>query len=67
MTLEQLKDLLSTYGVNEQERNAPVLVNINGVPTPITAGDVEYGTWDEASHQWVGSQSTVVLQTERTG
>jgi hypothetical protein len=47
VTIEQLKDLLSTYGVNAEERGAPVLVNINGVETPIIAGEIDY-TYDAA-------------------
>jgi hypothetical protein len=64
MTLEQLKDLLSTYGVNDDERNAPVFVVIEEKRTPILLADshVEYGTWDEDAHAWVGDQLTVLLQ-----
>jgi hypothetical protein len=52
VTLEQLKDLLSTYGVNDEERGAPILVNINGVETPITAGEIDY-TYDAAHTPFV--------------
>jgi hypothetical protein len=38
MTLQDLKDLLATYGVNDGERNASVLVN--GVP--VVAGEVDW-------------------------
>ena len=65
MTIEQLKNLLSTYGVNAEERNAPVLIIINGVSTPITAGEVEYGAWDEEAHKWVGSRPSVLLQVDQ--
>lgn len=65
MTIEQLKELLSTYGSNDTERNAPILVNVNGTLTPITAGEVEYGTWDEETRAWVDlDQPHVLLQTE---
>ena len=42
MTLQELKDLLSTYGVNDSERNAPVLVEVNGEPVAITGGEVDW-------------------------
>lgn len=44
MTLEQLKELLSTYGANDQERNAPVLFDLGGDNLiEIAEGKVE---WD---------------------
>ena len=60
MTIEELKELLSTYGVNEEERTAPVFVVINGAPTPIVAGEVEFGV-----HPADAAQGThVLLQAE---
>lgn len=42
MTLAQLKDLLSTYGVNDAERDAPVRVDINGTTVNIIGAEVDY-------------------------
>lgn len=53
MTLEELKELLSTYGVNEEERSALIFVSINGTPTPITEGEVDYTPWDEGNLPFV--------------
>lgn len=35
MTLEELKELLSTYGANDHERGALVVVTIDGQDVPI--------------------------------
>ena len=51
MTLEELKDVLSTYGVNDEERGAAVLVTINGTPVPVVAAEVT-DTWYEDEHAW---------------
>jgi hypothetical protein len=56
-TLQDLKDLLSTYGANYAERDAPVL--INGVP--LTSAMVENGTWNEETHEWVDLDRSFVL------
>lgn len=42
MTLEQIKEALSTYGVNDDERNAPVRVIIDGTEYPITEAEVDW-------------------------
>lgn len=44
MTLEELKEALSTYGANPEERSAPVVFTaIDGTTVPITAAVVD---WD---------------------
>lgn len=66
MTLEQLKELLATYGVNEQERSAAVVVTIDGQDVPIASAEVDNGVWDEQAHEWVDlDRITVRLSTER--
>ena len=60
---KQIKEMLSTYGANEQERSADVIVTVDGKEYAITEGEVEYGTWDEEAHTWVNlDQPTVRLQ-----
>lgn len=44
MTLLELKEMLATYGANEEERNAPVFVAINGRHVPVSEGFVD---WEE--------------------
>lgn len=66
MTLDELKDLLSTYGANPEERSMQVFAIVNGVRTPIMGGEIEYGTWDEDAREWVDlDRGSVLLQAEK--
>lgn len=66
MTLEQLKELLSTYGVNAEERGAPVLVSTSGPGTLIA--DMRWGPLARAEVDWTPDGGTVVrLQVEEQG
>lgn len=61
MTLEELKELLSTYGVNDQERNARILVE----GSLVTGAQIEFGEWDESLHAWTDMhRMSVILTTE---
>jgi hypothetical protein len=43
MTVGELRELLATMGANEEERNAPVLVNRGELVSPVTAAELLNG------------------------
>ena len=63
MTLEQLKDLFSTYGSNPRERSAEVRVVIDGPELPVTEAEMQWGEWDEQAHTWINEDRLFVILT----
>lgn len=66
MTLEQLKDLLSTYGCNDAERGAEVRVVLEGPDNselPVIEAETQWGEWDEKAHTWVNEDRLFVILT----
>lgn len=63
MTLEQLKEMLATYGANPEERSMAIFVEVDGKRLPVVSGEIDNGVWDEASHTWQDlDQHAVILQ-----
>ena len=42
MTLAEVKEVLSTYGANPEERNAPVFITLDGVRVPLAGAEVDW-------------------------
>ena len=42
MTLAEVKEALSTYGANPEERKAPVFVTVDGVRFPLAGAEVDW-------------------------